>query len=263
MNLSFANLLWAGFALIVLGLAVKQISYVLVYGSIFDWIRRLAKQGMESGVPGARKLRELFTCTLCVTTQLAIWLIGLPTGYEVFTHEAALPLHPAALIGRLIYAIAAGAIAAFAVGGVATKLMVKTEYPPKRYNDLFEQHEVLKARYGALAATAKGGAPGMAVASFTLTDLTTLLQGAAATCRGYSCRYLRARCIAEACKNELAKMAGPRGWSAADAAELLGKLAPLLSEYRENAEYYLSRDRDVVSERYIAFVEELYHKYLV
>ena len=62
----------------LLGLAVKQMSYILIHGSIFAWLRQGITLRAEKRSWFFIKLKELFTCPLCMTTQASLWSIGIP-----------------------------------------------------------------------------------------------------------------------------------------------------------------------------------------
>ena len=62
--------------LIVVGIANKQISYILIECSIFKWLRDfIAVQAYEGSFSiFFLKLHELFNCPLCMTGQIGLWL---------------------------------------------------------------------------------------------------------------------------------------------------------------------------------------------
>ena len=62
--------------LVVVGIANKQISYILVEGSIFKWLRDfIAVKAYEGNFSILfPKLHELFNCPLCMTGQIGLWL---------------------------------------------------------------------------------------------------------------------------------------------------------------------------------------------
>lgn len=84
--------------LVISGLVVKHAAFILMYGSIFDWLRdqgirrrkRLAKNRMEEGCKSSlsykfwKKLDQLFSCNLCMTTQCSLWIFAIPI--TVFVH---------------------------------------------------------------------------------------------------------------------------------------------------------------------------------
>jgi len=71
-SLSYVTFLF----LVVVGIANKQISYILIEGSIFKWLRDfIAVQAYEGSFTILfLKLHELFSCPLCMTGQIGLWL---------------------------------------------------------------------------------------------------------------------------------------------------------------------------------------------
>lgn len=62
-------------------LAIKHIAYILIYGSIFEPTREELKRRAKTG--GAqgwvfKKLSGMFSCNLCMITQLTFWLFITP-----------------------------------------------------------------------------------------------------------------------------------------------------------------------------------------
>lgn len=70
----------------VLGLAVRQISFILINGSVFQWLRGLLRRkAYKSSWPWLwGKGHELFTCNICMTAQVAIWFAGAPITLGVY-----------------------------------------------------------------------------------------------------------------------------------------------------------------------------------
>lgn len=61
-------------------MAIKHIAYILIYGSIFESLRRTLREKSGAGVKGwiFKKINGMFTCNLCMVTQLALWMFTLP-----------------------------------------------------------------------------------------------------------------------------------------------------------------------------------------
>jgi len=63
--------------LLLSGLAVQQVSRILMYGSIFGWLRNyIDRKAPESWF--FTKMAELFSCKLCLTTQVALTFFSPP-----------------------------------------------------------------------------------------------------------------------------------------------------------------------------------------
>lgn len=78
--------------LVVFTLAVKQAAFILLYGSVFQWLRDGIKDRLDQSHDFQyedefrcrvqywfwSKAHELFTCNLCMTAQISIWLCAVP-----------------------------------------------------------------------------------------------------------------------------------------------------------------------------------------
>lgn len=62
----------------LLGLATFQISQILMSGSIFESLRSFIKKRSAYSF-FFNKLEELFSCSLCMSTQVSIWFFTLPS----------------------------------------------------------------------------------------------------------------------------------------------------------------------------------------
>lgn len=66
-------------SLVILGLAVRQMSFIILFGSIFqslrDWIAEKYYHSAEYSFNKRfwLKINQLFTCHLCMTAQVALW----------------------------------------------------------------------------------------------------------------------------------------------------------------------------------------------
>lgn len=106
--------------LLVFGLAVRQIAYILMHGSLFEGLRCTIQEKMESENWFFEKLNELFTCKVCMTAQVAIWFVGIPLMVlAVFRSDttllllamAPLLMIPMFLLGAFLLAMAVAAVA--------------------------------------------------------------------------------------------------------------------------------------------------------
>ncbi len=125
----------------IVAVAIKQLGFALVKGSLFHGLR--AGFTRRARAPGFRgfvytKLSELVTCRLCMTMQLSIWLVILPSaalglaidlvptllvrgGFEL----ASVPAVALQLLASVLYG--------FGVSGLSLLLWNRHEYPVKRY----------------------------------------------------------------------------------------------------------------------------------
>lgn len=123
--------LWYVLVLTVMAsLAVKQISHILMFGSIFGAMRKAIRERAEAKQLLFVKLHELLSCRLCTTTQTALWTVGLPS----------LLMGLAGPYNDFLVLWVSG-MASFAVGALALGLWTFLEYPSSRYHSLEEAFE--------------------------------------------------------------------------------------------------------------------------
>lgn len=115
--------------LLVSAIAVKHAGYILMYGSIFESLRGFIADKMEEGAFGFEKLNELFTCKVCMSTQVAIWLVAVP-----LTLSGVLPG------GGILIKVAGFAVIAFAVAGVAVWFWNLSEYRVQKFEEQARQY---------------------------------------------------------------------------------------------------------------------------
>ena len=64
------------------GMFAKHASFILMHGSVFEWLRAWVRRGTKETTGRKqwmfKKLHEIFTCHLCMTTQVSIWTVALP-----------------------------------------------------------------------------------------------------------------------------------------------------------------------------------------
>lgn len=143
--------------LFVAGLAVRQIAYILMHGSIFAPLRERIGLWMDEGNLLAEKLNELFTCKVCMTAQMAIWTVALPT-----TLSITLARHPLrTLLGNGLswssevwLTLLAGFLLAMAVAAVAVGCWNLIEFLPNKQEAIRRRHEqeLRQVRRDAIAA---------------------------------------------------------------------------------------------------------------
>ena len=122
----------------VLSMAVKQLSYALMQGSLFQPLHRSVRQRMRRGVPGFQTLSELLSCKLCTSMQMSIWFVMIPAivlghhfglSHMVLGADASPTLAVAFLIlGSFLYAMG--------ISGIALGLWIYLEYPAARYEEV-------------------------------------------------------------------------------------------------------------------------------
>jgi hypothetical protein len=236
-----------GFA--VASLAIKHMSFVIVNGSIFNPIRDSLKRGFRDGVFGAETLHELFTCTLCMTTQLSIWLVGVPATMLVLFGNLGLilPLFPTDTLRVVLYALAFGTSAGFGVGGLATILMTRSEHPPQRYLALLRAHQELQAR------CKEGSTITISGALLNVEDLTQVFNNIDAECRGIGCPILRAHCLQNTLRSVLKSWMRLGKLTYRQAMDIIHRLDPPVQAY-DNNRWQFAKD----TQQRAAFIRELY-----
>jgi len=123
---------------VLLALAVKQLSYALMQGSVFQPLREYVRTKMRQGAWGFETLNELLTCKLCTTMEVSLWCVTLPmvalgahfdaAADLLGAHSSPLLLWGLLILGSFLYGMA--------VSGLALGLWNLLEYPAKRYEDV-------------------------------------------------------------------------------------------------------------------------------
>jgi len=77
---------------VMVAIAVKQIAFILKYGSIFDGMRdSIRNRAQNSSRKIVRsfwiKIDQLFSCNLCLTAQVSIWFTTIPISIILFTND--------------------------------------------------------------------------------------------------------------------------------------------------------------------------------
>lgn len=124
----FINLLWLVVITSLWALAVKQVAYALKDGSVFQWLRSFIYRGSEKGWLGFFTLNQLFTCKLCMSVQVSLWLVFLPALKLVWDNNLLQGISGSWWMVTLIVGIYALAISAIAQG-----LWTWLEFPEYRY----------------------------------------------------------------------------------------------------------------------------------
>lgn len=155
------------FVLLAAALAVKHMAYVLLVGNIFQplrtWIQDQEQIRWQSQYRWLffRKLRVLFSCNLCMCTQLALWTVAVPASY--LAHKR---------YGHILRGIAGGqlpwgtewpltALATFLfamfVAGMAMAIWRVTEFPQEYAERMAQMRE--QELFNQLAATVQTSDP--------------------------------------------------------------------------------------------------------
>jgi hypothetical protein len=238
-------LLGRAFLFVTAAFAIKQMSYIIVNGSIFNWIRDGFKRGMRDNVPGSETLHALFTCTLCMTTQLSLWLVTLPTLVVLFVGVVDLQFLPAEGIARFLYTVGFGLMLGFGVGGLATIFMTRTEYPPTKYQRLYRDHtrlqsdynlleadlDLLQESYDLLRSQRDSSVSSSINLPVSLEDMTALFDKIDRSCKGIQCLIRRSYCFDDTAADVCAEWVKEKQLTASQHKLLKGKLMPIVELY--------------------------------
>ncbi|MFC1598820.1 hypothetical protein ACFL2U_02325 [Patescibacteria group bacterium] len=199
--------------LLVFGLAVRQISFILMFGSVFDWLRYgVIKRQMKRAESGFAKqfwgkANELFTCNVCMTAQISIWFCALPTTIAIhlrFRHPAEQLLATnLPLVVEIGLALFMGFMISMSVAAVALGLWNALSYLPKRltaeqkYYDQAAKHgtRIKNAETVATVETAVELPAEVGLHEvFTFEDFQTVLFSVGTKCASIGCGAVRGDC---------------------------------------------------------------------
>lgn len=182
-NTMFVPILIAVLGFMVSAIAVKHASYILMHGSVFESLRNFIKKQMEDDVFGFEKLNELFTCKVCMNTQVALWMVAFPL----------LLSGNLSFLGTWMTA-PIFAVTLFSVSGMATWFWNLSEFRSQKFHELEARHqsELTLLR----KAITKGGS------DYGITQATQLqeqqffliVEAMEMGCRGIGCGYRRRDC---------------------------------------------------------------------
>lgn len=116
---------------LVSAFAVKQASYILMNGSVFEWLRIWIVRGAQGRSFLFGKLRDLFNCNLCMTTQVTLWAVA-PAGTVMAYQHLNLETWQVPLAFMAIV---------FGVSGLAIGVWNFTEFRRKHFEAQAEYYE--------------------------------------------------------------------------------------------------------------------------
>lgn len=126
---------------ILLSLAIKQLSYAIFNGSLFEPLRSYVTNKTEEGVQGFRVINQLLTCRLCISMQTSIWFVMIPiiaTHYSTNIFQIMFGATDDIRV-PVILVIVASFLYAMAVSALALGLWIFLEYPADRYQAVKSQ----------------------------------------------------------------------------------------------------------------------------
>ena len=179
----FVRILIAVLGFMVSAIAVKHASYILMHGSVFESLRNFIKKQMQDDVFGFEKLNELFTCKVCMNTQVALWMVALPL----------LLSGNLSILGKWMTA-PVFAVTLFSVSGMATWFWNLSEFRSQKFHELEAQHQ------SELALLREAIAKGATDREFTQVNqlqesqFLLIVEALEKECRGIGCGYRRRTC---------------------------------------------------------------------
>lgn len=194
----FINLLWFVVITSLWALAVKQVAYALKDGSVFQWLRSFIYRGSEKGWLGFFTLNQLFTCKLCMSVQVSLWLVFLPALKLVWDNNLLQGISGSLWMVALIVAIYA-----LAISGIAQGLWTWLEFPEYRYRAAdFEVAELRK-----LLKRCNGGNFRLESTLVTQRNILALVQELN-KCARIGCGYSRRDCRMKSVENWVQAVGG-------------------------------------------------------
>ncbi len=186
-------------ATLFVSIAVKQIADILITGSVFRWLRNAIDRNYERKGLFHRVLKQLFTCMFCMTTQVSLWVFGLPVFFlaNSIVHQTLLSLYIAGILSLAVAALALG-------------WHTFLEYRSSRFHAKeAEIHELnmqvfkLKAHLQMAKTQASGGTSagvGGFEAALPLADFSDLMSDIGNKCSHIGCWIKRGGCISTSIK---------------------------------------------------------------
>ena len=241
------NIAYLLVGLVLLSLAVKQLSYALAKGSLFEPLRQSIRDAMLDGVFGMKTINELFTCRLCMTMQVSVWVVMVPVFIlchytdpvsGTFSVEA-----PAAV--KLVLHFMGSFLYAFAVSALALKLWNDLEMPVEQFEQmridlgaaasrialLEQENAALRAKKPAPrkreSSVARQPAPPSPEELFPLVELSDLVETMQRQCYGIGCGWSRMACRQQAAYDFTGRWASKH----ADRTVLQSQLYELMNQY--------------------------------
>lgn len=239
---------WATLVSILLALAIKQVSEALIYGSVFKSVRRFIKQNERQGIFGFGVLNDIFSCKLCMTMQVSLWVVALPLFiggnyfnvlFEAVGERASwATVEVFFLLGVFLYAMATSSI--------ALALWNFFDYPAKRYEDLVERmREANRTIEDLRANTLQSDTPAIKTELLSFSDFRKFMMEVNAKCSRHGCGYARRDCRSEAIAGWLKEWARDRPDRRRKLPDIRDTLNDLLPDYFRQ---YSDSDRDIEDE---------------
>jgi hypothetical protein len=201
--MSTAYLLGALIGLVLIVLSVMHIATILIEGSIFEEMRGAFRERAGRSLL-FRQLRDLFTCRLCMSTQVTIWFVTVPSLFARFWFVPLGKIAAAGLVPCWLDVLGTGLIAFVANMAIARLAIVAYEKLSRKISRLENANAALKAELAAartrLASLADSEnsvaiAATSAYDSFSLKDFSELVGVYMRKCASINCSFRRGDCL--------------------------------------------------------------------
>lgn len=212
--------------IIIGGMFAKHTSFILMHGSVFEWLRGWITRGTKEATGrklwAFKKAHELCTCHLCMTCQVSIWTVALPAISILALRYPGMLSHLTGcdmwLVAEIPFFFFAWFVAAIVNASMAMVIWNVTEHLPavrkemERHNRANEEAASAMAveaeRQGMLMATTKTTAPAV-----TFDDFQEMLTAMASTCDNIGCGYSKRECRVRGVENFVLELADHKGFS--------------------------------------------------
>ncbi len=193
-------------------LAVKQISFILINGSIFEPFRRKINKKFNSSKNGFtksfwKKINELLACNLCLTAQVSIWVIAMPFFTVLYLNNHHFLINYFDLKIDYLWEISFNLFVIFifsmAVSALAYGFWILLEYPyrkieiEKHFSQNLLEIESLSKLSNVKAKSDKGNnnvGKSVSINDFTLRDFNLLIRVLDTECSNIDCGVGRKNC---------------------------------------------------------------------
>lgn len=262
------------FALLASALAVKHMAYVLIVGNIFQplrtWIQDQENNPWQSEPRWLlfRKLRVLFSCNLCMCTQLSLWTVAVPTSYVAHKRYGHIVRDLAG--GSLpwgtewLLALLATFLFAMFVAGLAMMIWRVTEFPQEYAERMAQFRE--QELFNELAVTVQSTEPILledVIERFGYDNLVEFLRQLHEACEDATfCSIVLGGCVMRNRPRIVKELAATTDLNQAEVTTLILSLRPfsmvyanhMYREYRNDARYFEIR-REMAGD----FINNPYH----
>lgn len=222
-------------------LAVKHVADILLYGSIFQPLRSFIARKETEGSSLFGVLHQLFTCLLCMSTQVSVWLAGVPA--LIITWN----LHESIWLSLLSAIVATMAVAALGMG-----LWTFLEYSPNRFHARGKELEEANRKIRELTIMLQASPTVSSVRTeasfevfFSQTEYFDFLDYALTKCKNIGCSIRRHFCQVDRIAEFYASWAKKYPEAARDWPLMERALQRVSSEYFLEATYFRRTESEV------------------